>query len=64
MTEEGVRSLRAKMQVEIQERDIRDSSRAVAPLKPAADAITVDNSNKTLEATLQEILQLAKERGL
>ena len=64
MTEEGVRSLRAKMQVEIQERDIRDSSRAVAPLKPAADAITVDNSNKTLEATLNEILQLAKERGL
>jgi cytidylate kinase len=64
MTDEAIASLRAQMRVEIQERDIRDSSRAVAPLKPAADAITVDNSSKTLEETLEEILKLARERGL
>lgn len=64
MTDEAIASLRAQMRVEIQERDIRDSSRAVAPLKPAADAITVDNSSKTLEETLEEILKLARARGL
>lgn len=37
---------------EIKERDKRDSLRAISPLKVAEDAIYVDNSNQTIEQTV------------
>ncbi len=40
---------------EIATRDKQDSERAVAPLKQAADAIAVDNSDWTIEQTLDYI---------
>ena len=40
---------------EIAARDKQDSERAVAPLKQAADAIAVDNSDWTIEQTLDYI---------
>ena len=48
----------------IKERDLRDSTRSAAPLKPAADAIIIDTSDFTLERVAGEIYRLAKERGL
>lgn len=42
---------------DMQERDARDSSRAYAPLKPAPDAILVDNTNMNLEETIRLILR-------
>lgn len=36
---------------EINERDQRDSTRKIAPLVPASDAIIIDNSNETLQET-------------
>lgn len=42
--------------------DTRDSSRAVAPLKPAPDAIKVDNTKLTIEETVRQIVNLAKEK--
>ncbi|MFD1261184.1 (d)CMP kinase [Entomomonas asaccharolytica] len=41
---------------EIRKRDERDTNRSVAPLKPAADAITIDSTTLTIEQVLQEIL--------
>ncbi len=41
---------------EMQERDERDSQRAVAPLKQADDAILVDSSNRTLDEVVAEML--------
>lgn len=38
------------------ERDARDSGREVAPLKPAKDAIRLDNSSRTTEQTVQFII--------
>ena len=43
---------------EIIARDKQDSERAVAPLKPAADAVIVDTSGKDLEQVTSEILAL------
>jgi cytidylate kinase len=43
----------------IKERDARDSERAIAPLKPAADAIVLDTTKLTLEEVLERILQVA-----
>ncbi len=45
------------------QRDKQDSSRAVAPLKPAEDAIPFDNSQKTVEASVKEVIELLKARG-
>jgi cytidylate kinase len=39
----------------IQARDERDSSRAVAPLKPAEDAVVIDSSGMPLEAVHEAI---------
>ncbi|MEE2901837.1 MAG: (d)CMP kinase [Myxococcota bacterium] len=48
---------------EIRERDERDSARAVAPLRPAEDAVVVDSDGKTFEEVVAEIAEIAS-RGL
>lgn len=42
----------------IADRDRTDSSRSVAPLRPAADAVIIDNSNLSLEEVVARIRQL------
>jgi 3-phosphoshikimate 1-carboxyvinyltransferase len=37
-------------------RDHRDSSRAHAPLKPAEDALLLDNSELGIEQSIQQVL--------
>lgn len=46
----------------VQERDRIDSTRAVAPLRPADDALILDNSELTREAQAQWLIDRAKER--
>jgi 3-phosphoshikimate 1-carboxyvinyltransferase len=41
----------------LQERDERDKARATAPTKPAQDALLLDNSNLSVEQTVQWVLQ-------
>ena len=47
---------------EIKERDIKDSTRAISPLKQADDAVLLDNSDINLEQTVELIVKYAKER--
>ncbi len=47
---------------EIEDRDERDSTRKIAPLKASPDAITVDTSNLSIEEVVKKIVGLAKER--
>lgn len=49
---------------EIRERDARDSTRAAAPLKPAADAVTLDTSRLDVEEVVERVLTLWRERKL
>ena len=49
---------------EIQARDERDTQRAVAPLKPAADAIQLDSTELTIEQVLERILSEVALRDL
>ena len=49
---------------DIEARDLRDTQRAVAPLRPAADAIILDNSSLSIEEALNRILALVLERKL
>lgn len=48
---------------EINERDLRDSTREVAPLLPATDAIILDNSNETLIETFNNIMDIIKSKS-
>ena len=41
---------------ELEERDRRDSERAVAPLKPAEDALLLDSSDLSIEQVVERIL--------
>ena len=41
---------------EIRARDERDTQRAIAPLKPAADAIQLDSTELSIEQVLERIM--------
>ena len=47
---------------DMKQRDYNDSHRAVAPLKPAQDAILVDTSGNTLEQSVELLKSIVKER--
>lgn len=49
---------------EIRARDERDTQRAVAPLKPAADAILLDSTELSIEQVLERILSEVADRDL
>ena len=54
----------AALSREIAERDLRDSTRAVAPLKPAPDAEVIDSTALPIEAVVAEVLQIGRRRSL
>ena len=43
---------------DMQERDLRDMSRDIAPLKPASDAVILDTSDLTAEQALKQALEI------
>lgn len=47
---------------DIMQRDIRDKTRVVAPLKPAPDAIILDSTNMGIDAVFNTINNLVKQR--
>lgn len=49
---------------EIQARDEQDANRAVAPLKPATDAVVIDSTEQSIASVLDTISLLIAERGL
>jgi len=49
---------------QIQERDARDRGRAVAPLRPADDALVVDSTTMAIDAVLELVMTEAGKRGL
>jgi cytidylate kinase len=46
--------------LDIRERDARDSARAAAPLKAAADALILDTTDMTIDASIAFVLERAK----
>jgi 3-phosphoshikimate 1-carboxyvinyltransferase len=45
------------LRADLEARDARDSSRSVAPLKPAQDALLLDNSELSIDASVEQVLQ-------
>ncbi|MFN8485122.1 MAG: (d)CMP kinase [Anaerolineae bacterium] len=48
---------------EIRRRDAIDSGRAVAPLRPAPDAVVIDTTQMTITQVVERVLALAEERA-
>jgi len=44
------------LRADLEARDARDASRSVAPLKPAQDALLLDNSSLSIEASVDQVL--------
>ena len=61
--EKGIKSSYEEVLKNIIDRDKRDSSRAIAPLKKAEDAIYVDTTNMTIEEVVEEIIKIIKQVG-
>lgn len=59
-TPERVREEAARLRA----RDVADSSRELAPLRRAEDAVEVDTTHLSREEAVERIVELARERGL
>ena len=44
------------------ERDARDAARAIAPMKPAADAVVIDTTGLTIEAVIERMARDIDDR--
>ena len=64
LKEQGVDVNLASLLDEIKARDERDSQRAVAPLKPAMDAIQLDTTALSIEQVLELIMDEVRHRRL
>jgi 3-phosphoshikimate 1-carboxyvinyltransferase len=54
----GIPATIAGIQEDLEARDARDMSRQAAPLKPADDAALLDNSELSIEESVEKVLQL------
>jgi 3-phosphoshikimate 1-carboxyvinyltransferase len=58
----GVSTTLESLLVGLQERDARDQNRTASPLKPAADAVLLDNSALSIESTVDAVLSYWSQR--
>ena len=63
-SENELKALKDKMEIEILERDKRDSERELSPTKPAADAIIINNSGQTLTEVVESMYDFVAKRDL
>jgi cytidylate kinase len=54
----------AALSREIAERDLRDSTRSVAPLRPASDAFVIDSTGVAVETIVERVIELGRSRAL
>lgn len=62
LKDKGVSATLAGLLGEIIARDTRDANRAVAPLRPAPDAVTIDTTGLSVEAVVARVLALVPAR--
>ncbi|MFM8898954.1 MAG: bifunctional 3-phosphoshikimate 1-carboxyvinyltransferase/cytidylate kinase [Burkholderiales bacterium] len=58
----GIPAKLSALRAELEERDLRDSSRSVAPLKPAQDALLLDTSQLSIEQSVEKVLDAWQQR--
>ena len=60
--EKGIESSYEEVLEGIKDRDKRDSTRKIAPLKKAEDAIYVDSTNLSIEQVVEKIIQIIENK--
>ena len=50
------------LRADLEARDARDSTRSIAPLKPAQDALVLDNSTLTIDEAVEQVFSWWQER--
>jgi len=58
----GIPSNIDSLRADLEARDARDQTRAVAPLKPAGDAVLLDNSDMTIDESVSWVLAAWEQR--
>jgi CMP/dCMP kinase len=62
LKDKGLGANLAALSLEIAERDRRDASRPIAPLRPADDAQIIDSTSMSIDAVVTRVLELAAQR--
>ncbi len=62
LIEKGISAKMDDLLRDIRERDARDTTRAAAPLVPAADAVVLDSTDLTVAAVTDAVLALYRDR--
>jgi CMP/dCMP kinase len=62
LKDKGLSANLAALSLDIAERDRRDASRPIAPLRPADDAVIVDSTAMTIDEVVNRVLELAAIR--
>jgi len=62
LKEKGVAATLAALSLEIAERDQRDTNRAISPLVASSDAILLDTTGMPVNAVVERVLEVARER--
>lgn len=64
LVEKGVECNFDEVKADMEYRDKNDSQREIAPLRPAEDSVIVDTTGKTLQESVDMIMELIKERRI
>ncbi len=59
----GISANLDSLRLDLEARDARDTQRAVSPLVPAEDALQLDNSQLSIEQSVQQVLAWWQQRG-
>jgi cytidylate kinase len=62
LKEKGVAANLAALSLEIAERDLRDTSRAISPLVASADATLLDTTGMSVDLVVERVLKVARGR--
>lgn len=62
LKQKGIDVSLPRLSADMAERDRRDEGRAVSPMRPAADALVMDSSERDAADVLREVLDLAQKR--
>jgi 3-phosphoshikimate 1-carboxyvinyltransferase len=60
----GISAKLDNLRADLETRDARDSGRSTAPLKPAQDAVQLDNSDLSIEQSVDVVLNLWRSKVL
>jgi cytidylate kinase len=62
LKEKGISANLARLSIDISERDKRDATRAIAPLRPAADAVQIDTTGLSIDEVVALVVELVRDR--